>query len=30
MMSPQLDLTGFWIGTETKRDVWLFRTWCGI
>ena len=22
-MSPQLDLLGFWLGTETKREIWL-------
>ena len=30
MLSPQLDLPGFWPGTETKREAWLLRTWFGI
>jgi len=30
MLSPWLDLPGFWPGTETKRDVWLFRTGFGV
>ena len=29
-LSPRLDLSGFWPGTETKRVVWLLRTGFGI
>jgi len=25
-LSPRLDLSGLWPGTETKREVWLLRT----
>jgi len=28
--SPRLDLPGFWLGTETKREVWLLQTGFGI
>ena len=30
LLSPRLDLPGFWPGTETKREVWLLRTGFGI
>ena len=30
MLSPRFDLPGFRSGTETKREVWLLRTWFGI
>ena len=29
-LSPQLDLSGFWPGTEMKREVLLLHTWFGI
>ena len=29
-LSPRLDLSGFWPGTETKREVWLLLTGFGI
>ena len=29
-LSPLLELTRFWPGTGTKREVWLLRIWFGL